>query len=72
MHIKLRGSDSNWVPNRPDGLRQDVETVYLELTSHAPGESVPHVGSSFSLLAAGGGMLLFLKAGEEETVLSLQ
>jgi len=43
MHIKLRGSDSNWVPNRPNGLRKDVETVYLELTSHAPAESVPHV-----------------------------
>jgi glyoxylase-like metal-dependent hydrolase (beta-lactamase superfamily II) len=43
MHIKLPESDSNWVPNRPDGLQQDVETVYLELTSHAPAGSVPHV-----------------------------
>jgi glyoxylase-like metal-dependent hydrolase (beta-lactamase superfamily II) len=43
MHIKLPESDSNWVPNRPDGLQQDIETVYLELTSHAPAGSVPHV-----------------------------
>jgi cyclase len=42
MHIKLPDSDSNWVPNRPDGLQQDIETVYLELTSHAPAGSVPH------------------------------
>jgi len=43
MHIKLPDSDGNWVPNRPDGLQQDIETVYLELTSHAPAGSVPHV-----------------------------
>jgi len=43
MHIKLPDSDSNWVPNRSDGLQQDIETVYLELTSHAPAGSVPHV-----------------------------
>jgi hypothetical protein len=24
-------------------LQQDIETVYLELTSHAPAGSVPHV-----------------------------
>ena len=42
MHIKLPDSDGNWVPNRPDGLQQDIETVYLELTSHAPAGSVPH------------------------------
>ena len=35
--------DSNWVPNRPDGLQQDIESVYLELTAHAPAGSVPHV-----------------------------
>jgi len=43
MHIKLSADDNNWVPNRPDGLQQDIETVYLELTSHAPAGSVPHV-----------------------------
>jgi glyoxylase-like metal-dependent hydrolase (beta-lactamase superfamily II) len=43
MHIRLPDSDSNWVPNRPDGLQQDIETVYLELTAHAPAGSVPHV-----------------------------
>jgi cyclase len=43
MHIKLPDSDNNWVPNRPDGLQQDIETVYLELTSQAPAGSVPHV-----------------------------
>jgi glyoxylase-like metal-dependent hydrolase (beta-lactamase superfamily II) len=43
MRIKLPDSDNNWVPNRPDGLQQDIETVYLELTSRAPAGSVPHV-----------------------------
>jgi cyclase len=43
MRIKLPDDDNNWVPNRPDGLQQDIETVYLELTSHAPAGSVPHV-----------------------------
>jgi len=43
MHVKLPEGDNNWVPNRPDGLQQDIETVYLELTSHAPAGSVPHV-----------------------------
>jgi cyclase len=43
MHIKMPDSDSNWVPARPDGLQQDIETVYLELTSHAPAGSAPHV-----------------------------
>jgi glyoxylase-like metal-dependent hydrolase (beta-lactamase superfamily II) len=43
MRIKLPDDDSNWVPNRPDGLQQDIEAVYLELTSHAPAGSVPHV-----------------------------
>jgi cyclase len=43
MYIKLPASDSNWVSIRPDGLQQDIETVYLELTSHAPAGSVPHV-----------------------------
>ncbi len=42
MHIKLPESDNNWVP-RPEGLQQDIETVYLELVSHAPAGSVPHV-----------------------------
>ena len=43
MYIKLPDEDRNWVPNRPDGLQQDIETVYLELTAHAPAGSVPHV-----------------------------
>jgi glyoxylase-like metal-dependent hydrolase (beta-lactamase superfamily II) len=43
MKIKLPGDDINWVPNRPNGLQQDIETVYLELTSHVPAGSVPHV-----------------------------
>jgi cyclase len=43
MQIKLPDSDNNWVPARPDGLQQDIETVYLELTSHAPAGAVPHV-----------------------------
>jgi cyclase len=43
MQIKLPDDDDNWVPNRPNGLQQDIETVYLELTSHAPAGAVPHV-----------------------------
>jgi len=43
MHIKFPKADSNWVPDRPDGLQQDIETVYLELSSHAPAGSIPHV-----------------------------
>lgn len=43
MHIKLPESDSSWVPSRPEAWQQDVETVYLELTSHAPAGSLPHV-----------------------------
>jgi cyclase len=43
MHIKLPDRDSNWVPNRADGLKQDIETVYLELSSHAPAGSAAHV-----------------------------
>jgi cyclase len=43
MHIKLPKVDSNWVPSGGGGLQQDIETVYLELRSHAPAGSVPHV-----------------------------
>jgi cyclase len=43
MHIVLPDGDRNWVPARPDGLQQDIETVYLELISHAPAGSVQHV-----------------------------
>ena len=43
MHVKLPDADSNWVPARPDGLQQDIETVYRELISHAPAGSLPHV-----------------------------
>jgi cyclase len=43
IQIRLPEKDSNWVPNRPNGLQQDIETVYLELTSHSPAGSVPHI-----------------------------
>ncbi|MEO6807415.1 MAG: hypothetical protein ABI286_13165 [Edaphobacter sp.] len=43
MKIKLPDDDSNWVPDRPNGLQRDIETVYLELISHAPAGPVPHV-----------------------------
>jgi len=43
MEIKLPENDSNWVPTRTAAWQQDVETVYLELTSHAPAGSMPHV-----------------------------
>ena len=37
------GRDNNWIPSRPDSWQQDVETVYLEITSNAPAGSLPHV-----------------------------
>jgi len=40
MQISLPEADSNWVPK---SMQQDIETVYLELVSHAPAGSVPHV-----------------------------
>jgi len=43
MQIKLPDSDNNWIPSRPDLWQQDIETVYLEITSHAPAGSLPHV-----------------------------
>ena len=43
MHIQLPESDRNWVPSRADLWQQDIETVALELNSHAPAGSVPHV-----------------------------
>ena len=43
MHIDLPAPDNYWFPStRPDLRQQDIETVYLELTSHAPAGSVPH------------------------------
>jgi cyclase len=43
MHIELPAPDNYWFPTtRPDLRQQDIETVYLELTSHAPAGSVPH------------------------------
>jgi glyoxylase-like metal-dependent hydrolase (beta-lactamase superfamily II) len=43
MHIELPEPDTWWFPStRPDLRQQDIETVYLELTSHAPAGSLPH------------------------------
>jgi glyoxylase-like metal-dependent hydrolase (beta-lactamase superfamily II) len=43
MHIELPTPDNFWFPvDRPDLRQQDIETVYLELKSHAPAGSVPH------------------------------
>jgi glyoxylase-like metal-dependent hydrolase (beta-lactamase superfamily II) len=43
MHIELPAPDSYWFPStRPDLRQQDIETVYLELTAHAPAGSIPH------------------------------
>src|ERR1035437_9779033 len=43
MHIELPEPDNYWFPAARGGLhQQDVETVYLEITSHAPAGSVPH------------------------------
>jgi hypothetical protein len=44
MSITLPAPDDNWLPaNRPELRQQDIETVYLELTTHAPAGAAPHV-----------------------------
>jgi hypothetical protein len=43
MKIELPEPDRRWFPeNRADLRLQDVETVYLEITSHAPAGATPH------------------------------
>jgi glyoxylase-like metal-dependent hydrolase (beta-lactamase superfamily II) len=43
MTITLPAPDNNWFPlNRADLRNQDIETVYLELTTHAPAGAAPH------------------------------
>ncbi len=43
MKIELPAPDQWWFPvSRADLRQQDIETVYLELTAHAPVGSVPH------------------------------
>ncbi len=43
MQITLPKPDQWWFPqSRPDLRQQDIETVFLELTAHAPAGSVPH------------------------------
>jgi glyoxylase-like metal-dependent hydrolase (beta-lactamase superfamily II) len=43
MTIELPKPDQWWFPDaRPDLRQQDIETVYLEITSHAPAGSIPH------------------------------
>jgi cyclase len=43
MQIELPAPDNYWFPvSRPDLRQQDIETVYLEITSHAPAGSLPH------------------------------
>jgi cyclase len=43
MQITLPSSDNVWFPvNRPDLREQDIETVYLEITTHQPAGASPH------------------------------
>jgi glyoxylase-like metal-dependent hydrolase (beta-lactamase superfamily II) len=43
MQISLPAPDLWWFPeNRPELRQQDIETVYLEITSHQPAGAVPH------------------------------
>lgn len=43
MQIVLPKADQWWFPDtRADLKRQDIETVYLEITSHAPAGSIAH------------------------------
>jgi glyoxylase-like metal-dependent hydrolase (beta-lactamase superfamily II) len=44
MKIILPPEDANWVPSlRPDLWQQDIETAYIEITSHAAAGAAPHV-----------------------------
>jgi len=43
MQIVLPAPDNVWFPvNRADLRQQDIETVYLEITSHQPAGATPH------------------------------
>ena len=43
MKIELDKPDQWWFPDsRPDLRQQDIETVYLEITSHQPAGATPH------------------------------
>ena len=43
MKIDLPKPDQWWFPeSRPDLRQQDIETVYLEITSHQPAGALPH------------------------------
>jgi cyclase len=43
MQITLPSSDNVWFPvNRPDLREQDIDTVYLEITTHQPAGASPH------------------------------
>ena len=43
MAIRLPNADQWWFPaSRPELRQQDIETVYLEITSHQPAGAVPH------------------------------
>jgi len=43
MKIELPKPDQWWFPDsRPELRQQDIETVYLEITSHAPAGSIQH------------------------------
>jgi len=43
MQVELPEPDRWWFPaSRPDLRQQDIETVYLEVKSHAPAGSIPH------------------------------
>jgi glyoxylase-like metal-dependent hydrolase (beta-lactamase superfamily II) len=43
MQIELPKGDQWWFPDsRPELRQQDIETVYLEITSHRPAGAVPH------------------------------
>jgi glyoxylase-like metal-dependent hydrolase (beta-lactamase superfamily II) len=43
MTIELPKPDQWWFPaSRADLRQQDIETVYLEITAHAPAGSIPH------------------------------
>ncbi len=43
MHIQLPERDAHWIPEDAGGLQLDIDTAYLEISSHRPAGANPHV-----------------------------
>ena len=43
MHIQLNGPAASWEPTKAESWQQDIDTVYLEISSGKPAGANPHV-----------------------------